>query len=142
MLNDIFSVQNSEGGVHFLLNQLASKGIDAYEMIRQNVMRSRVIGTDETGVKINGKKYWFWTWQNERATYIAASANRGTTTINETTNYVYAGTFHGVFISTNNGTSWTKVNNGLPKYPYVLSIAISGSNIFVGTEVGVFLSTI
>lgn len=82
MLNDIFSVQISEGGLHCLLNRLASKGVDAYEMIRQNVLNSGVIGTDETGVKINGKKHWFWTWQNSRATYIAASDNRGTTTIN------------------------------------------------------------
>lgn len=83
MLNDIFRVQISEGGLHLLLNRLASKGVDAYEMIRQNVLSSGVIGTDETGVKINGKKHWFWTWQNNRATYIAASDNRGTTTIDE-----------------------------------------------------------
>ena len=83
MLNDIFAVQISEGGLHWLLNRLASKGVDAYEMIRQNVLHSRVIGTDETGVKINGKKHWFWTWQNNRATYIVSSTNRGTTTINE-----------------------------------------------------------
>jgi len=83
MLNDIFAVQISEGGLHWLLNRLASKGVDAYEMIRQNVMHSRVIGTDETGVKINGKRHWFWTWQNNRATFIAASTNRGTSTINE-----------------------------------------------------------
>ena len=83
MLNDIFAVQISEGGLHWLLNRLASKGVDAYEMIRQNVLRSRVIGTDETGVKINGKKHWFWTWQNNRATYIVTSTNRGTATINE-----------------------------------------------------------
>lgn len=83
MLKDIFSVQISEGGLHCLLKRLASKGVDAYEMIRQNVLRSRVIGTDETGVKINGKNHWFWTWQNNRATYIVASDNRGTNTINE-----------------------------------------------------------
>lgn len=83
MLNDIFAVQISEGGLHWLLNRLASKGVDAYEMIRQNVLHSRVIGTDETGVKINGKRHWFWTWQNNSATFIAASTNRGTTTINE-----------------------------------------------------------
>jgi transposase len=83
MLSDIFAVQVSEGGLHCLLNRLASKGVDAYEMIRQNVLSSGVIGTDETGVKINGKKHWFWTWQNNRATYIVASDNRGTTTINE-----------------------------------------------------------
>jgi transposase len=83
MLNDIFAVQISEGGLHWLLNRLASKGVDAYEIIRQDVLHSRVIGTDETGVKINGKKNWFWTWQNNRATFIVPSTNRGTTTINE-----------------------------------------------------------
>ena len=83
MLNDIFTVQISEGGLHCLLKRLASKGVDAYEIIRQNVLNSGVIGTDETGVKINGEKHWFWTWQNNRATYIVASDNRGTTTINE-----------------------------------------------------------
>ena len=36
MLNDIFAVQISEGGLHCLLKRLASKGVDAYEMIRQN----------------------------------------------------------------------------------------------------------
>jgi transposase len=83
MMNDIFAVKISEGGFHWLLNRLASKGVDAYEMIRQRVLHSRVIGTDETGVKINGKKHWFWTWQNNRATFIVTSTNRGTTTINE-----------------------------------------------------------
>jgi transposase len=83
MLIDVFAVQISEGGLHWLLNRLASKGVDAYEMIRQNVLHSRVIGTDETGVKIDGKKHWFWTWQSKRATFIATSTNRGTTTINE-----------------------------------------------------------
>lgn len=86
MLNDIFAIQISEGGLHCLLKRLASKGVDAYEMIRQNVLSSGVIGTDETGVKINGKTHWFWTWQNNRATYIVASDNRGTTTINENMN--------------------------------------------------------
>jgi transposase len=65
------------------MNRLASKGVDAYEMIRQRVLRSSVIGTDETGVKINGKKHWFWTWQNDHATFIATSTNRGIATIEE-----------------------------------------------------------
>ncbi len=69
--------------MHWLLNRLASKGVDAYELIRQSVLHSRVIGTGETGIKINGKKHWFWTWQNKRATFIVTSTNRGTTTINE-----------------------------------------------------------
>jgi transposase len=83
MLHDLFAIPISEGGLHCLLNRLASKGAGAYEMIRQSVLNSQVIGTDETGMKVNGKKYWFWTWQNKRATFIAASTNRGTSTIDE-----------------------------------------------------------
>jgi photosystem II stability/assembly factor-like uncharacterized protein len=46
----------------------------------------------------------------------------------------------GVFRSTNNGTSWTQVNNGLTNYT-VHSLATSGSNLFAGTSNGVFRST-
>lgn len=83
MLHDLLGTNISEGGLHCLLGRLASKGADAYELIRQRVLNSSVIGTDETGMKVNGKKHWFWTWQNNRATFIAASNNRGTATINK-----------------------------------------------------------
>lgn len=55
----------------------------------------------------------------------------------------------GVFLSTNNGTSWTPVNTGLPTfvtefgtnvYP-VYSFAPSGTNLFAGIGGGVVLST-
>jgi transposase len=60
MMNDIFSVQISEGGLHGLLNRLASKGADAYEMIRQSVMHSRVIGTDSCARHTWNEKQSTW----------------------------------------------------------------------------------
>jgi transposase/uncharacterized coiled-coil protein SlyX len=89
MLHDLFAIPISEGGLHYLLNRLANKGADAYEMIRQSVLSSPVIGTDETGMKVDGKKYWFWTWQNPHATFITASTNRGTATIDEQVKGIY-----------------------------------------------------
>ncbi len=83
LLHDLMGANISEGGLHCLLNRLAAKGADAYELIRKSVVKSSVIGADETGMKVNGMKHWFWTWQNNRATYIAASTNRGTETINK-----------------------------------------------------------
>ncbi len=83
LLHDLMGANISEGGLHCLLNRLAAKGADAYELIRKSVVKSSVIGADETGMKVNGKKHWFWTWQNNRATYIAASTNRGIETINK-----------------------------------------------------------
>jgi len=57
---------------------------------------------------------------------------------------LYAGTSNsGVFLSTNNGTSWTAVNSGLTN-TLVQSLAVSGTNLFAGTVGsggGVFLST-
>ena len=46
----------------------------------------------------------------------------------------------GVFLSTNNGTSWTSVNSGLTNTD-VYALAVSGTDLFAGTNGGVFLST-
>ena len=62
---------------------------------------------------------------------------------------LFAGTWGGgVFLSTDNGTSWSAVNSGLTKY-LVMALAVSpasggtgGTNLFAGTwSGGVFLST-
>jgi len=55
---------------------------------------------------------------------------------------LFAGTDGGgVFLSTDNGTNWTAVNNGLPDNTSVYALAASGTNLFAGTTGGVFLST-
>ncbi|MFA6472089.1 MAG: regulator, partial [Candidatus Latescibacterota bacterium] len=49
---------------------------------------------------------------------------------------IFAGNYNGgVFLSTNNGASWTAVNTGLIITP-VYSLAVSGMNIFAGTNDG------
>ena len=53
---------------------------------------------------------------------------------------LFAGTSGGVFLSTNNGTSWTAASTGLTNI-YVHALAVSGTNLFAGTDGGVFLST-
>ncbi|MEI6822335.1 MAG: T9SS type A sorting domain-containing protein [Bacteroidota bacterium] len=58
-------------------------------------------------------------------------------------NNIFAGTeYNGVLLSTDNGMSWTAVNNGLPITTGFTAIAIKDSNIYVGTyEAGIYLST-
>jgi photosystem II stability/assembly factor-like uncharacterized protein len=54
---------------------------------------------------------------------------------------LFVGAWEGVFLSTNNGTNWTAVNNGLTNTS-VTCLAVSGSDLFVGTSGGgVFMST-
>ena len=81
VFNDVFNINISEAGVHCLLNRFAEKASDAYQIIRQRVEISSVVGSDETGIKVNGKKQWFWTWQTPKLTYIGHSSNRATNTI-------------------------------------------------------------
>lgn len=45
----------------------------------------------------------------------------------------------GVFLSTNNGKFWSRVNSGLTN-TYVYKLAVSGANLIAGTEGGVFIS--
>jgi photosystem II stability/assembly factor-like uncharacterized protein len=53
---------------------------------------------------------------------------------------LFAGTkSSGIFLSTNNGTSWTVVNSGLANNS-INALAVSGANLFAGTNGGVFLS--
>ena len=46
----------------------------------------------------------------------------------------------GVFLTSNNGTSWKKVNSS-PTNIIVWSLAVCGSTIFAGTDKGVYLAT-
>ena len=48
----------------------------------------------------------------------------------------FAGTSTGVFISTNNGGSWTQTGFGRPAY----CLATSGTTLLVGTDTGIYLS--
>jgi transposase len=81
--SDVCNLEISQGTLCSLLKRFAQKAQPAYELIAQKVENATVVGGDETGAKVNGKKGWFWAFQNKVVTYITFSNNRGTATINE-----------------------------------------------------------
>ena len=81
MFSQVFSLPLSEGTVDNILNRVALKCDVVYEHIKAEISNSPVVGSDETGVKVNGDKWWIWVWQNIRNTFIVASNNRGFNTI-------------------------------------------------------------
>ena len=83
MMGDVFNIDIGEGGLHYLLNRFADKTTPFYENFKQRVAGAMVVGTDETGVKVNGDKHWFWTWQTPHLTYIAHSNTRGKLAIDD-----------------------------------------------------------
>lgn len=80
---DVMGVPLSTGGICHILQRLTAKSMPVYEQIKQRIALASVVGTDETGCKVNGKTNWFWTWQNPQLTYIAYSDNRGFKTIKQ-----------------------------------------------------------
>jgi len=56
IFTDVFGIPISTGNVDYILNKMKSKAATTYESIRQRVLKNKVIGADETGVNINGKK--------------------------------------------------------------------------------------
>jgi transposase len=83
LLSDLFGLSVSTGGIDHILTKMKSKASVAYESIRQNVLKNKVIGADETGVSINGKNHWAWTFQHKYATFIAVHKNRSFKAIKE-----------------------------------------------------------
>lgn len=80
-LTDVMGLPVSVGGINNILKRLVQKATPHYEQIKQRITKSAFVGTDETGVKVNGQKDWMWVWQNEGLTFITHSDNRGFKTI-------------------------------------------------------------
>lgn len=78
-----FGIRMSQGSVQNILQRMRKKSCKGYQLIRRNVETSPVVGADETGVSVNGKRYWVWVFQTEAASYILQDASRGKGVINK-----------------------------------------------------------
>lgn len=77
IFSQVFSIPLSEGTIGNILERSAQKCQGVYQQIKAEIAKSSVVGSDETGAKVNGAKWWIWTWQNMLNTFIVASENRG-----------------------------------------------------------------
>ncbi|MEN0048238.1 MAG: IS66 family transposase [Bacteroidota bacterium] len=81
LFKDVFSLSISEGSIENLLNKAARKATPVYEHILELLQESSYLGSDETGAKVNGEKWWIWVWQNVNNTFLKASVSRGFDTV-------------------------------------------------------------
>ena len=75
--NDLFGLKICEASLVNSVKRMALKSLPVYNRIKANILKSQVVGSDETGAKINGEKGWFWTWQNDLNTFITVAKSRG-----------------------------------------------------------------
>ena len=96
LFRDCFGLPLSEGSVDNLLQKLSDKATSTYETIRHLIQSAPVVGADETGCRVNGKKHWFHVWQNRWLTFIVAFARRSHEVIEE---YFPGGFLHAFYVS-------------------------------------------
>ncbi len=83
-LRDIMGFTLSEGTIYNIIKSMSGKAKPAYETIKEKIATSKVVGGDETGIRVNGNKAWFWVFQNTSYTFIKAAYTRGYQNIVET----------------------------------------------------------
>jgi len=81
LMKDCFQIPISEGTIDNMLKNLTDKAQTAYQTIADRVGGSVVVGGDETGIKINTKKGWLFTFQTPALTFLVVSLSRGYQTI-------------------------------------------------------------
>jgi len=81
LFSDVFNLPISQGSIGNLLQRLGDKSQVIYDAIQNSIAKSRSVGGDETGLKVNGDKFWAWIWQNTMLTFISISTNRGKQTV-------------------------------------------------------------
>ena len=76
MLADCFMIPISQGTIYNTLERTAQKTKGIFDSIKSYLQQSSWLGSDETGIYVNGKNWYNWVWQNKKATYIRATPSR------------------------------------------------------------------
>lgn len=66
------------------MESMGHKATPVNEIIKEKVAASKIVGGDESGLKINGSKAWFWVFQYPLYTFIKVAYSRGYNSIIET----------------------------------------------------------
>ena len=91
MYQDVFGLEISSGNLVNMVQRFAVKVGGLYEIIRERIAQSPVVGGDETGVCIGGKNHWGWTFQSPKATFIVIDDSRGKKVIDKHFNTGFPG---------------------------------------------------
>jgi transposase len=79
----LFALQISEGALDAMLRRAKPRFDDEVAAILARLRRARVIGSDETTVRVNGRTCWNWVFQNEQLVIHVIRPSRGRAVVEE-----------------------------------------------------------
>jgi transposase len=77
LLAQVYGVPISEGGLANLFQRVKTRLDDRVEEILTRLRRSRLICSDETGARVNGRTQWEWVFQNTEVCVHVIRPSRG-----------------------------------------------------------------
>lgn len=80
---ELFGLKLSEGAIANALGRLADQARPTYAAIGAAVRASPVVGSDETGARVNGRGAYQWVFQSATASYHLIAPTRGGQVIDE-----------------------------------------------------------
>src|SRR3989344_6638353 len=91
MAEDLFNCKISEGSVDNILEGFYQNGKGLHKQIRDGIKQQNWAGSDETGTRVEGKRWWQWVWQNFYGSYYVIRNSRGYKVIKEVFGEDYRG---------------------------------------------------
>jgi transposase len=91
--NDIFNLSVSDGFVENRLEALEEDVTPTYEAIGKAIQQESIVGSDETGQRVNGKNRCLWVFQSNRHCYFVGNATRQFSVISDIFGKTFAGTW-------------------------------------------------
>jgi transposase len=77
VMSEIFNLSISEGALANLFQSVKRRLEPSIAAIVQRLRRSRWVGSDETGARVNGKTQWEWVFQNDQVCLHVIRPSRG-----------------------------------------------------------------
>jgi hypothetical protein len=83
LFREVFGLSTAQGSLVDLVRR-SGRALEAEaEAIRQEVVKSEVIGSDETSARVDGKNHWQWVFRTPKASYYVIVPSRSAKVINE-----------------------------------------------------------
>lgn len=92
LFSNVLGLNISQGWVEQTLTEEAEAMQESYQHILNGVRRSKVGGSDETGIRINGKRCWVWVFQCAGWVYFKTAFSRAFKVIEDTLGETFNGT--------------------------------------------------
>ncbi len=83
MMKEVFGLEISEGAIANILSRVKGQLDSEVELIHEALKSSRLVCSDETSARVNGKSQWEWVFQNEQVCFHIIRPSRGSNVIEE-----------------------------------------------------------